>query len=107
MELRPQIYNIFLIWANKIAENVKILRFLGVKYGGQAAVESLREVECARHRLCAFGGCEDGQQSCGVVDAPKALLFRVCRRQRKSPLMFGWEHKWRLGIEFFVKIEII
>ena len=38
----------------------------GVGCGGQVAVESLREVECARHRLCAFSGCGGGQQSCGV-----------------------------------------
>ena len=43
---------------NKIAEIVKICAILGVKCGGQAAVESLHEVECAMRRLCASAGVE-------------------------------------------------
>ena len=56
-------YTTFFELDNKIAEIIKICAILGVKCGGQAAVESLHEVECARRRLCAFGGWRGGQRS--------------------------------------------
>jgi hypothetical protein len=63
---------LFLYWAQSYGNFCRYAnenRFLGdffvkgVGYGGQAAVESLREVECAMRRLCAFGGCGGKQQS--------------------------------------------